>query len=55
MDLLASEFDPRELCGMHPSLFQKKFLPSCTLTKNHLLSVGPRLYKALFHITMELL
>ena len=54
MDLLASEFDPRELCGMHPSLLQKSSFPRVHL-KNQLLSVGPRLYKALFHITMELL
>ena len=54
MDLLASEFDPRELCRMHLLCFKKESFPRVH-QKNQLLGVGPRLYKALFHIPMELL
>ena len=49
MVLLASEFDPRELL-----CFKKESFPRVH-QKNQLLGVGPRLYKALFHIPMELL
>ena len=54
MDLLASEFLSTWTLQNAPSLFQKNCLPSCTL-KKQLLRVGPRLYKASFHIPMELL